>query len=281
MNFGKMSKTGASVLLIILSIAILIIPAVSISYAETVVEKQVLTVQGSYTNGTTVDPNLVATQALPTVSLPIQTILSTSGNDTVLYGHRTNGTVLTRWTADWDNRQTYLGNGTYQIDVNYSSMATNYDQRMIISELDTTNAEWVTYDFAKIATDYDYTFTIYYQVDATHVNSFDIHVITTTGYLTANTLTTRAAMNAYPTGKIWIAFEVPDGATVDTQFTYDIEQHTLTGADALMWDDQQLYVMILLGTDMILVGGFIFTTNFVDIAFDRSKPKKPAKGKKW
>jgi hypothetical protein len=172
--------------------------------------------------------------------------------------------------------QTYLGNDTYQMDVNYSEMPyPAYNNRMILVQLDTNNSDWVNYDFIKVITDYEYSMTIVYQTDLNNVASLNTIIVTTTTNLYVNTLSIKAEMTNYPSGKIWLLFEIPDSASVDTQFNFNVQGYVLSPADSFMWDDDQIYVLILLGSDMIMIFGFVFTTNMVDITIDKSKPRKP------
>jgi ABC-type lipoprotein release transport system permease subunit len=65
MKFNKLSKTSVSLLFIMVSVAILIIPASAISYSETLTTQNILSVQGDYVNGTGIQ-TIAINQTLPT-----------------------------------------------------------------------------------------------------------------------------------------------------------------------------------------------------------------------
>ena len=89
-------------------------------------------------------------------------------------------------------------------------------------------------------------------------------------------------MTSYPTGKIWLAFYVPDSTGVDEQFTFKVESFILAPADALMWDDDQMYMLILLGSVIFMAFTLLFISDPFDIIYDKARksPKKPRKKSK-
>lgn len=286
MNFGKLSKTSVSLILVLMTLAVLIVPALSITYAETLTVQNVLRVQGDYVNGTIID-TIQINQSLPSNSYPIQTEINETVNyDSALYGYRPLGSFLTRWSVLWDDMQTYTGNGTYQMNVNYSQMPyPTYQWRSILVQLDINNSDWVDSDFIRVTTDYGFapeTILIGYQNSNTDVAELTPLPITSSTSLYINTLSIKSDMTSYPTGKIWLAFYVPDSTGVDEQFTFKVESFILAPADALMWDDDQMYMLILLGSVIFMAFTLLFISDPFDIIYDKARksPKKPRKKSK-
>ena len=282
MNFGKLSPTAVSFLLTILTIGILIVPSIAITYAETLTVQNVLAVQGDYVNGTVID-TIQINQTLPIGLWVIQTELNeTVGYDSAFYGHRKAGLTSTRWSILWDDMQTYLGNGTYEMNVNYSQMPdATYNNRIILVQLNINNSDWVNYDFIKVASDYEFdAMSIVYQTELNDGSQIQSLAITTDVDLYVNTLTTKADMNSYPTGKIWLLFEVPESSSEDEQFTFQVQGYNLSPADSLMWDDDQMYVLILLGSVIFMGIGCALLTDTLDLFWD-TKKKPQNKKKNW
>ena len=276
---SKFSKTTSTLILIIISITVLIIPALTITYAETRTISHILDVQAVYTNGTYIQTDAL-NQTIITEIYDIETLIGESiTNDTGYWGYATTG--IDRSSIYWADFQTYLGNGTYEINANYSLVpASDYTSRELIIQLDINNSEWLSHDFIKVYSNYTGNFRCYFATENGLFVPQSPIKLTTDEYIFINTFSFRNALQSYPDGIIIIEFDLqnPD---IESIFDFQITAFDLNAVDAFTWDDSQVYVLTLLGCDMILIIGFVFTTNFIDIAVDKSKPRKPRTNRRY
>lgn len=268
----KINKTTATFILIVISIAILIIPALTITFAETQKITHILDVQADYINGTVINPE-PCTQASVIDVWEITTDLGESvTNDSAYFGYRDSG--INRASIYWTDSLTYIGNGTYNADVNTSIMLdVNYSSRETIVQLDINNSVWKSMDFVKIMTNHT-SFRLMFELGSGNVQYYYPIQLTNDEYICINTLSLSSQLTSYPQGKIWIVFDIPVGDE-NEYFNFNIQSFTLSPVDAFQWTDEQVYMMTVLGCVIILIIGFVFSTNFIDIAVDKSKPRKP------
>lgn len=257
------------------------IPAWTITYAETRTVTHILDVQADYVNGTMIQTEPLNQSAIIDV-WGIATIIGESAtNDSGLYGYKATGTPSLRHSVYWGDFQTYIGNGTYNMNINTSLVPmVTYVARNCMVELETNNSEWLTYDFVKLYTNYTGYFGLYFQTDALgSIVPLQPIALTLDDYICIPVFSFRNQIESYPDGKIWVVFEIDETTDGNVYTDFNIQGFTLTPSDAFTWDDAQIYVLTLLGCDIILIVGFAFTTNFIDIAIDHSKPRKPRKNR--
>jgi hypothetical protein len=130
------------------------------------------------------------------------------------------------------------------------------------------------YDFVRLTETFDGTpVALRLQTGA---NSWDTILPTQTSddeYIFILGFYSQSYISSYPNGTMYLIF-MNEMNTDITDFTFNLEGFVLQPADAMMWDDEQIYIITILICDILLIIGFIFTTNFVDIAIDHTSAKK-------
>ena len=271
--FKKMTPTTASILLMIICLAVIISPAMIISYAEMTNKTHILQIESEYVNGTSIGLSVVNQTTLESC-YGIQTIIAESGSyDSAFYGYRTTAPSYTKPSVEYMDAYTYIGNNTYDISFNNSNFETDYINEKLIVETDITLGEFAEYDFIRITTDAEIPIFIRFGLGVDSM--IEIEPIDTGDdtYLFIPDFNLKSSASSYPNATMYIEF-LSNMDMDETEFSMNAQGFNFTPADAPTWDDEQIYVMVIIACDILMIIGFIFTTNFIDIKIDNSKPRK-------
>lgn len=283
-KFAKMSKIQANLILMIIAISVLMIPAATISYADSMKVTRVLSVHTTYINGTTPDLTNPINQTIAISDYNAQTVFDTTLGNYFLFSIRNLGSISTRRTIDFKTGVSYIGNNQYSVVPDFSNFVpdSSYPYTRFRTVLDISAIDFSNYDFVRISNSENVSMAFEIATSPGSIASVGTsHLVAPGEYIVVNTLSSRAMLNSNPNATIylWIGDVGTFKSTYNKTLTFSIEMFNLSPADALTWNDDQIYVLTLLGCNMLMITAFVFTTNFVDIKLDRTKPQKPRKRK--
>lgn len=275
MNIIK-SKSLASIIMMMVAIGVLIIPAAATYNIENYYTDHIIAVEGMYTSGTDILVNEPITQA---------DVLSYAGGQ-VYGGDINNDSALIRYHSGFPPTEiyfgdyvTYLGNGTYTITPDYTDNPDETVTTNLLIELDITPGELATFDFARI-THNDDDQHYYIVMKDNIVNTVYYLGLTPTTNTTAvfiPTIYTKSTLNKSSESTVYLAIGHRQGnldlVGEPVSIDFGIEGFELQGSDVLTWSDESVYIISILICDFILFSALLFSTDAVDIAWDKPKRK--------
>lgn len=276
--FGKMNPITVNFLMMIIALTVLILPAGILVYSESWKTAKIMDVQADYYNGTSIGFNTPNTTIINDI-MNVQTNLGNeSGFDCAYFGIRSTPPEITKRSIYYANWITYIGNNTYHFDTNTSVMPdSTYDDRMVIAELNIKQSDFADFDFVRITQTFSDDVSKYDIVYPNTIPSGYLQTVygktatTSTQTIIITSLADKIDMENTPNGTVYFLMEKSD---ISTDFTVSIEGFNLIGDDALTWTDDQIYVLTLLGCDILMIIGLVFTTNFIDVKIDRETRRK-------
>jgi hypothetical protein len=269
----KLTKnvTIGKILLSIIAIGVMFVPVYAVQSIEARAIDHALAVEGLYINGTAIDILDFSNETMEQVETYYHSaeVNITEGADSVVYLNAggVNQDLLYR------DRATYLGNGSYAMTYNISEEAGTIMQRYLFIPLDLNATEFMTSDFYRITSDWDYPPQIivlealsFYEIGTTLEVSED-------NYIFVNTIQTRSELSQHEDSQIFLYYNAYTEPEV-SDWSVKIQSEVYEGADILTWTDETLYIMAVMLCDILLVGAIVFASDPIDIQIDRPKRKR-------
>ena len=272
-NGRKSKKPIMSMIMALLVVLVLFIPAITSWYIDDRHTTQILSVQGEYENGTILHPyepvnqNQVFNMFIGEVKVG-----EMSNNDSYYLKHQ--GVDYINFT----NFVSYIGNGNYTCTPNYTIHSVPFQWREIGIPLNITNGDIAKFDFIRLTSNDEHTSkylrfrTIY---SGGSLNTAFLQTSNDT-YISINSFQRKAQLNVLPNEKIYLTWNGQTPTSIDdTDLTWQfkIEGYNLTETDAYFWSDEHLYITSMGIAFVILLVGFILTTDYIDIKFDTKRRK--------
>lgn len=280
----KIQQTTANFLMIFIAIAVLIIPASVISYSEYSKVNHVIAIENQYDSGFAPDLITPINQSITSSNWGIDETFDTTPGNYFLYARCLIGQISTRDKIAYKDGVTYTGNNTFSVSPDVSDFTPDSDyagvQFMVV--LDINNTEWANFDFIRLTNDKEMSMDLMIYRNGAMYQYVNPNMVDDGNYLFVHTISATSILNQYPDNQIYLRMTKADylNSTYNETISFTINAYNFTDADSITWSDSQVYILTILGCDIIMIVGFVFTTNFIDVKFDRSKPKRRYKRKR-
>lgn len=255
----------AGMIMALLVIVVLFVPAYASYEIEQRTMTNILAVEGLYENGTVINTYEPVNQAHVESLYFGEIKMGAEANNDSFYA-RTQGVNYIQYT----NFVTYTGNGNYSVTPNYTYHVLPYTQLFIGVPLNITTHELAQYDFLRVTTDSLHGFHDIVYRTSFGENHLFLDKVRNNTYMIINSLSTKSQLLSAPDENIYLIFA--DINKADLTFMFRAEGFDLDEQDRFFWTDEHLWFGSVAVGFVIMLVSAIFTTNFVDIKFDRGKP---------
>lgn len=255
----------AGMIMALLVIVVLFVPAYASYEIEQRTVNRILTVEGLYENGTVINTYEPVDKTHTELLYTGEIKSGEQANNDSFYA-KVSGVTYLYYT----NFVTYTGNGNYSVTPNYTLQALPYTQRFISVPLNITTHELAEYDFLRITTDSLHGFHDIVYRTSFGENHIFLDKVRNNTYMIINSISTKTQLLSAPNERIYLVFA--DINPADITFMFRAEGFDLESQDQFFWTDEHLlFGSVAVGFTIMLVAA-IFTTNYVDVKFDKGKP---------
>jgi len=255
-------------ILSLLILGILIIPIVSMDYVEDRKVEKILELGDENYQQLQLENTLIDVDSVERHYNSIgSTFIGDSNNSDMISVHERSGN--NRDVEYLNNSFTYLGNGTYNVDL--TSVTYNGVGDYVLIPLNMTTKNLTNYDYVTI----EYSGIL--QVFSSEFGDNEIHALLTGYSIETNKaiyiidLGDKSLLNVLYDNPFYLRFSIP---TPTTDFDYKITLAEPVNETAFELNDMTYYYIILTGTIAISIFALIFVTNTIDIIFDYKDNKK-------
>lgn len=261
-----MDRKIAGMIMALLVIVILFVPA----YVGYEIEQRTVThiqsIEGLYENGTVISP------VEPVDKTHVESLWF---GETKTGADANNDSVYVKFQGVnyvyYSNFVSYIGNDTYTVTPNYTIHSLPATYRQILIPLNITTHDMVEFDFIRLTTNSEHAWH-----DLIWNDGGDqwllMDQIRNDTYMIINSVSTRGAFLTAPDGQMYLSFSGLD--ITDAVFNFKLEGFNLDEEHQFFWTDEHLYFGTIGIAFTVMLVCAVFTTNFVDIKFDKGPGKK-------
>lgn len=264
-------KKIAGMIMALLVIAVLFVPAYASYEIEQRTVTHILEVEGLYENGTVFNAYEPVDQTHIEAFFTGEIKTGTHANNDSIY-IKFQGVNYMEYT----NFVSYIGNGTYAVTPNYTIHGLPYIYRQILIPLNITTHELAEFDFIRLNTNSEHGWHEFL-FRTTGGNQW-VYLDKTRNdtYLTINTVGAKSQLLLSPDEPIYLSFSGLDQS--DVTFNFKMQGFNLDEEHQFFWTSEHLYFGSVAVAFVVLLVCAVFTTNFVDIKFDKVKDGRRKRG---
>ena len=271
-----MNKELKSLLLAIVAIIIMVSPAIAINEIDKSTTANIMAFEGLYSDGVDILALGEVDKDAAEWFFDIETVVgSDANNDSLLMNELTDANDK----GFYGNYITYTGNGTHIATIDYTNnphqtTTPNTIARYLAIPMDISGSELSQYDFIRIESSYDCE---YYLVAEGDIYPYLFHSSehTANQSIWINTLTSKSILNDNPDEPIWLQIGSKDlnqlGEDEPAIITFKLEAFNLEPVHQLSMETTTQYFLAIAIADVVMIVMFAFTTQWIDIKFDKSK----------